>query len=225
MAKQPTGLPLCVSPETLRKAQRHLARRDPILKRLIAAVGPCTLQPNSDGFLVLVRSIVSQLISTKAAITSFNRLQDAVGNPVTPAGLAAAEASVLRGAGLSAAKTRALTELATRVHSGTLDLQRFPELSDEEVIGQLIPLPGIGRWTAEMFLIFSLGRLDVLPVGDLGLRAGVQAHWELPALPDPASLRQRAEVWRPYCSIATWYCWRSRGVVPQSEKANGKRRK
>jgi DNA-3-methyladenine glycosylase II len=224
MAKQPAATPSLSMPvEAFRKAQRHLARRDSILKQLIATVGPCTLQPNPDAFLVLVRSIIAQLISTKAAASIFARLQQSVGTEtVTPAALVAAGASALRSAGLSGAKTRALTDLATRIQDGTLNLQRLPEMSDEEVIAQLVPVYGIGTWTAQMFLIFCLGRLDVLPVEDLGLRAGVQDQYGLPALPDKASLRERAEPWRPYRSIATWYFWRSRGFVPQSNgKVNG----
>jgi DNA-3-methyladenine glycosylase II len=98
-----------------------------------------------------------------------------------------------------------------------LPLERLPDMSDEEVIASLVSVRGIGRWTAEMFLIFSLGRLDVLPVDDLGLRAGVREVYELTELPGRAELRERGEVWRPYRSIATWYFWRSRGGVPQSK--------
>jgi 3-methyladenine DNA glycosylase/8-oxoguanine DNA glycosylase len=124
---------------------------------------------------------------------------------------------MLRGAGLSRAKVLALKDLAERAVSGELPLDRLPEMSDEEVIECLVEVRGIGRWTAEMFLIFSLGRLDVLPVDDFGLRAGVRDVYQLPDLPSRAALRERAEPWRPYRSIATWYFWRSRGGVPQSK--------
>jgi 3-methyladenine DNA glycosylase/8-oxoguanine DNA glycosylase len=123
----------------------------------------------------------------------------------------------LRAAGLSANKVRSLRDLAEKVHTKAVPLARLHEMEDEEVIAHLLPVRGIGRWTAEMFLIFSLGRLDVLPVDDFGLRAGVRDVYTLGELPDKASLIERAEAWRPYRSIATWYFWRSRGVVPQSK--------
>jgi 3-methyladenine DNA glycosylase/8-oxoguanine DNA glycosylase len=122
----------------------------------------------------------------------------------------------LRGAGLSAGKVRALRDLATKVHRGEVPLSEFPKLPDEEVIARLLPVHGIGRWTAEMFLIFSLGRMDVLPMADYGLRAGIRRAYALEDLPDMAQLLELAERWRPYRSVATWYIWRSLGFVPQS---------
>jgi DNA-3-methyladenine glycosylase II len=216
----PSSHPAPLSPDlraVYSRAQRHLARRDPVLKRVIAAVGPCTLRPTRDGFLTLTRSIVSQMISTKAALSIFARIEAALGGAgVTPAAVRALEEDVLRKAGLSAAKARAILELAEKAHDERLPLAQFGEMSDEEVLAQLLPLRGIGRWTAEMFLIFSLGRLDVLPVGDLGLRAGVQREYELEEMPKAGQLRERATAWQPYRSIATWYFWRSRGPVPSS---------
>jgi DNA-3-methyladenine glycosylase II len=200
------------------EAQRHLARRDPVLKRLIRRVGPCTLRPDTDRFLILVRAIISQMISTKAALSVFGRVEALLGaGNVTPAAVAATEEDQLRGAGLSRHKARALRDLAGRVQNGDLTLDRLHELTEDEIVSQLLPVHGIGRWTAEMFLIFGLGRLNVLPVGDLGLRAGVQEHYELDALPGPEALRELARKWEPYRTVATWYMWRSRGEVPQSE--------
>jgi DNA-3-methyladenine glycosylase II len=199
------------------KARRHLARRDPTLKRLIAAVGPCTLRHEPDGFAALVRSIISQQISTKAAASIHARLLEALGKRgLRPAVLLALTDERMRGAGLSASKVRSLRDLAEKVHTGAVPLPALPELADEEVIEALLPVRGIGRWTAQMFLIFSLGRPDVLPVDDLGLRAGVQQIYELADLPDRETLAELAEPWRPYRSVATWYFWRSRGGVPQS---------
>jgi DNA-3-methyladenine glycosylase II len=202
-----------------RKAQRHLSARDPVLKQLIKTVGPCTLQPGgAEPFLVLVRSIVAQLISTKAAATIYARLESAAGpEGVGPEALLALGEESIRATGLSGAKARALLDLAGRAQSGELPLACLPELSDEEVVAHLVPVRGIGVWTAEMFLIFHLGRLDVLPVDDLGLRAGAQQQYGLPELPGKARLRELAEPWRPYRSVATWYLWRSRGAVPQSK--------
>jgi DNA-3-methyladenine glycosylase II len=199
------------------KAQRHLARRDPVLKRLIAAVGPCTLQINPDGFAALARSIVSQQISTKAARSILARLEESLlPRPLEAAAVLALPEPQLRSAGLSAAKTRYLRDLAEQVVAGAVPLDDLHAMEDEEVIARLLPVKGIGRWTAQMFLIFSLGRLDVLPVDDLGLRLGVQEQYALPEAPGKDELTQLAEPWQPYRSVATWYFWRSRGFVPQS---------
>jgi DNA-3-methyladenine glycosylase II len=198
-------------------ARRRLARRDAVLRRLIGLVGPCTLQHNPDGFHVLVRSIISQQISTKAALAIGGRLQEALGKAgITAAALLRASDETLRGAGLSAGKVRSLRDLAQKVHDGTVPLAEFPDMPDEDVIARLVPVHGIGRWTAEMFLIFCLGRLDVLPVADYGLRAGVKREYALEELPDRDYLVTLAEPWRPYRSVGTWYIWRSLGFVPQS---------
>jgi DNA-3-methyladenine glycosylase II len=201
-----------------RKARRHLSGCDPLLAQLIKTVGPCTLQPGGEAFPLLARAIISQMISTKAALAISARVVAALEpHGLIPAAVAEANEETLRGAGLSRSKALALKDLAQRAQSGELPLDRLAQMSDEEVIDCLVPVRGIGRWTAEMFLIFSLGRLDVLPVDDFGLRAGVRDVYQLPDLPSRADLRQRGEAWRPYRSIATWYFWRSRGGVPQSK--------
>ena len=198
------------------KAQRHLARRDRILRRVIKAVGPCTLTYRKDRFASLVRAIIAQQISTKAAAAIRGRLeQRLVVTGVTPEGVLALTPEALSAVGLSASKARSLQDLAEKVLSGAVPLSRLHRLPDEEVIASLIPVRGIGRWTAEMFLIFSLGRLDVLPVDDWGLRSGVKKHYELNEAPVRELLREMAEPWRPYRSIGTWYIWRSLGNVPQ----------
>ena len=201
------------------RARRHLGRRDPELKRLMAAVGPCRLRPDSgDPFALLVRSVISQMISTKAAAAIFAKVQAAARSGLTPSGVRALSETDLRSAGLSGAKVRSLRTLAERAVSGELPLDRLAQLTDEEIAEHLLPVPGIGTWTVEMFLIFGLGRLDVLPVGDFGLRAGVRDLYALSELPTRAELQQRAEPWRPYRTVATWYLWRTRGAVPQSGK-------
>jgi DNA-3-methyladenine glycosylase II len=197
----------------LLRAQRHLSRRDAVLKRLIALVGPCTLRPIEDRFAALARSIISQQISTKAAQSISTRLTQNL-NGLTPAAVVAANDEQLRQAGLSAGKQRALRDLARHVHAGQLRLDDIHTCSDDEVIARLLPIHGIGPWTAQMFLIFSLGRLDVLPTADLGLRAGVQRHYALEELPRPAKLAELTQAWRPYRSIGTWYIWKSLGPVP-----------
>jgi DNA-3-methyladenine glycosylase II len=201
------------------KACRHLRRRDPLLAQLMKHVGPCTLEPGAEPFPALVRAIIAQMISTKAAKAIAARVE-AVLSPhgFLPSAVVAASEETLRSAGLSRAKALALKDLAERANNGLLPLDSLSNLSDEEVIACLVPVRGIGRWTAEMFLIFSLGRFDVLPVDDFGLRAGVRDLYQLSELPSKADLRERGEPWRPYRSIATWYFWRSRGWVPQSKE-------
>lgn len=204
--------------EAALKARWHLMRRDPVIKEVIRAVGACTLVPNgADPFGLLVRSIVSQQISTSAARAIHGRLAAAVGDPVTPQGILQARDEILRGAGLSAGKVLSLRDLAHKVHTDEVPLGKLRRRTDEEVIEHLIPVRGIGRWTAQMFLIFCLGRLDVLPVDDLGLRVGAMRAYGLKEQPRRAELETLAEPWRPYRSIATWYFWRSLGNVPQSK--------
>jgi 3-methyladenine DNA glycosylase/8-oxoguanine DNA glycosylase len=181
-------------------------------------IGAFTLQPTGVSFVILVRAIVSQLISTKAAITIFSRLEATLGDgQVAPAAILKAKEETLRSVGLSGTKARALRDLAERVSSGALPLEHLADMTDDEVTARLSAVHGIGPWTTEMFLIFALGRPDVLPVDDFGLRAGVRDVYEMAELPDRKSLRALAEPWRPYRTVATWYFWRSRGGVPQSK--------
>jgi DNA-3-methyladenine glycosylase II len=201
---------------TLLKARRHLARRDSVLRPLIRAIGACTLRHNDDHFEILVRSIISQQISTKAALAIGNRLRQAVGR-FQPKRLLAASEEEMRGAGLSRTKLLSIRDLAEKCASGAVPLKKLAGLDDTTVVETLTQVRGIGPWTAEMFLIFSLGRLDVLPVGDYGLRAGVQKHYELNELPKKDELHALTESWKPYRSIGTWYIWRSLGGVPQSD--------
>lgn len=200
----------------LRKAQSHLARRDSILRPLIRTIGPCTLKINGDHFDILVRSIISQQISTKAASAISRRLLEAV-KRFQPRRLLAASDEALRGAGLSRGKQRSIRDLADKCQSGTVPLKKLAAMDNAEIVASLTQVHGIGPWTAEMFLIFSLGRLDVLPIGDYGLRAGMQKHYGLPELPKKDTLHELTESWKPYRTIGTWYIWRSLGGVPQSD--------
>lgn len=200
-----------------RKARMHLSRRDDVMKAIIKAYGPCTLKADEDHFGVLARAIIAQQISTKAAAAISERLRKTLGRRgLRPAALLDLSDDALRAAGLSANKQKSLRDLAAKCHSKEVPLQKLASMNDEDVIAALIPVRGIGRWTAEMFLMFSLGRLDVLPVGDYGLRAGVQRHYQLDDLATAAQLHELGETWRPFRSIATWYVWRSLGPVPQS---------
>jgi DNA-3-methyladenine glycosylase II len=205
-----------MTPEFAR-IRRHLARRDPVMRRVIKQVGPCTLRFEPDHFRVLVGSIVAQQISTVAARTIQGRLVALLNGRLTPRAVLKRSHDELRGVGLSRAKALAVRDLAEKCAAGDVPLRRLAGMSDEEVIEALVPVRGIGRWTAEMFLIFSLGRLDVLPVADLGLRAGVRREHALPELPDRDAVTRLTEPWRPFRSIGTWYMWRSiSDAVPQS---------
>jgi DNA-3-methyladenine glycosylase II len=200
----------------LERARRYLARRDPVLKQVIVSVGACSLLPAQNRFHALVRSIISQQISTRAAAAIATRLETTLARSgISPRALERLSVEKLRGVGLSAAKIQSLLDLAVRVRNGSVPLHNLDDLADEDVIEKLTPVRGIGRWTAEMFLIFSLGRLDVFPIADLGLRAGVRKHYGLDELPDKAYLFRLGESWRPYRSIGTWYIWRSLKAEPQ----------
>jgi DNA-3-methyladenine glycosylase II len=191
-----------------------------VLKRLIDDGGP--IDPASDRrgsrpdpYEALARAIVGQQLSTKAAASIWEKLQRVFGGKTpAPAELLAADESAVQGAGLSRAKVRFLRDLASRVEQGELDLERLPELADEDVVAALLEVHGIGRWTAEMFLIFHLGRPDVLSTGDLGIRRAVQAAYDLEELPAPAELERIAEPWRPHRTQACLYLWRSLAATP-----------
>jgi DNA-3-methyladenine glycosylase II len=215
---------LHLTPEELiahyRKATRHLGKRDPILKKMITAVGPCKLQPAPDHFVVLARAIIGQQISTKAASSIASRVLEAVGkSKLTPKAILALSDEQMRSAGLSVAKVRYLRDLATQVESRGLRLRALRRLEDEAVIAQLIQVKGIGRWTAEMFLMFSLGRPDVLPVDDLGIRSAIKRHYQLEELPKRDALIEMCECWRPYRSIGSWYMWRSLALPKEPDVA------
>jgi len=204
------------NPYTL--AHKHLSKNVPVFQPIIERVGPCTLQPNPDGFSVLVRSIISQQISTKAALSISGRLIKLCGRRgLKPKRLAEFTDDEMRACGLSRNKLLSLRSLTEHFLADKMLRGNLGDLTDEEIHDHLIPIRGIGTWTVHMFLIFSLGRLDVLPVADLGLRSAVQQVFEMDELPHPKVITELAEPWRPYRSIATWYLWRSKGAVPQSK--------
>ena len=192
-----------------------LRRADPVLKRLIDEHGPLDEEERRRGrplepYGALVRSIVGQQLSTKAARTIYERLIALFdGRTPSPAELLAADPEEVRSAGLSRPKVSYLRSLAEHVQSGELELAKLSELSDDEVSAQLTAVKGLGQWTADMFLIFHLRRPDVLPVGDLGIRRAVERAYDLPEMPDPAQLIEIGEPWRPHRSLASLYLWRS----------------
>lgn len=197
-------------------AEAHLRAADPILGAVIDAVGrdalgdPRAGRPD-DHYGALLRAIVGQQLSTKAARTIYGRLCDRYGGRTpTPAELLADDLDALRtAAGLSRAKASYLRSLAEHVVGGELELERFDEMPDAEIAAELIAVKGLGQWTVDMYLMFHLQRPDVLPVGDLGIRRAVERAYSLPGLPDPARLTAIAEPWRPHRTLACRYLWRS----------------
>ncbi len=192
-------------------ATRHLSRSDPVMRRIIKVVGPCGLRPGArgDNFTTLLRAIVGQQLSTRAAETIWNRVLalQANGKKVLPEDILSLPDAKLRGAGLSNAKVAYTKDLARKVVGHEISLKRFSHLDDEAIVSLLTSVNGIGRWTVEMFLIFKLGRPDVWPVGDLGIRNAVQRAYGLE--PTDHNLQVVAEAWRPWRSVASWYLWRT----------------
>jgi DNA-3-methyladenine glycosylase II len=192
-------------------AAAELAARDPVVARLVSAVGPPRLRrPYDSHFAALVRSVLYQQLAGKAAAAIHGRLIDSLDGQVTPEALLALPTESLRAAGLSANKAASIRDLAAKVLDGTvvLDPRGLAAEGDEEVIGRLTTVKGIGRWTAEMFLLFQLRRLDVWPTGDLGVRRGYGLAWGLP-MPSPQQLEPLGDPFRPFRSVAAWYCWRA----------------
>jgi DNA-3-methyladenine glycosylase II len=202
-------------------ARRVLARRDPIIRDLMRAHGPCGLQDaqHADPFVALVHAFISQQLSSKAAATIAGRFDALYPGVPTPAQVDATTDAQLRAIGLSSQKIGYIRDLCRRIREETLPLQSLEGLPDEDVITALTEVKGIGRWTAEMFLMFRLHRPDVLPVGDLGIIKAVQKHYRLRKQPTPERLTRIGESWRPYRSIACWYLWASLSNKPLSDKA------
>lgn len=190
----------------------YLRSADPILAAVIDMVGPYNFTPGTHSFRTLVDAIIAQQISVKAANAIMGRLETLLGE-TTPERILALDSAQLRTAGVSSQKARYLHDLAERTLIGTLDLTALPTLDDESVLRQLTAVKGIGRWTAEIYLLFALGRPDILPADDLGLRSAVSQFYALPTPPTSHELRQRGETWRPYRSCACWYLWRGRGML------------
>jgi DNA-3-methyladenine glycosylase II len=192
-------------------AARILADRDPVIARLVADAGPPRFRLSHEShFGALVRAIVYQQLAGAAAAAIHGRLTAALDGAVEPEGLLALSPEALRAVGLSANKVASLRDLATKVLDGTVILapRRLARVSDEEVIARLSTVRGIGTWTAEMFLIFQLRRLDVWPTGDLGVRRGYGLAWKVP-MPSARELEPLGEPFRPYRSVVAWYCWRA----------------
>ena len=206
-----------VTPPYWDEACRHLAKRDRVMKKLIPQFGEARLQSRGDAFTTLARSIVGQQISVKAAQSVWNRFAAAVGDPsarLAPAAVLALDTATLRGAGLSTRKAEYLSDLAKHFESGVVHVTQWQQMDDEAIIDELVAIRGIGRWTAEMFLIFHLMRPNVLPLDDLGLIKGISLGYFSGEPVSRAEAREVGDAWAPFRSVATWYIWRSLDPLP-----------
>jgi DNA-3-methyladenine glycosylase II len=193
----------------MKEAIHHLKRSDPILSEIIDRVGEYQIAFRDPDFETLVKSIVSQQLSGHVANVIFGRLAKSAGGKVTPENVLKLRPSRMRALGLSGQKTAYIRDLARHTRDGRVVFDDLTELSDAEVIERLTQVKGIGVWTVHMFLIFALRRTDVLPVGDLGIRNAMRKAYGMAELPQPAEMEELAARWRPYCSVASWYLWRS----------------
>jgi DNA-3-methyladenine glycosylase II len=184
-------------------------KQDPNLVKIIEHVGDYQIKKRNNHFAVLVESIISQQLASAAAEAIFGRFKKFYPKFPTVRQILDTKDAKLRSAGLSSMKVEYLKDLAQKIEDGKLKMRKLSKMNDDEIIEHLTQVKGIGRWTAEMFLIFSLGRLDVLPTGDLGLRKGVQMAFSLPELPKPKEVEKIGMRWKPYRSVATWYLWKS----------------
>lgn len=210
---------LAVTPAYWDDACRHLSRRDRVMKKLIPRFGEARLESRGDAFTTLARSIVGQQISVKAAQSVWNKFSALVEGPAThlaPQAVNALDPQTMRAAGLSARKTEYLLDLARHFVDGTVHVADWQQMDDEAIIAELVAIRGIGRWTAEMFLIFHLMRPNVLPLDDLGLLKGISLNYFSGEPVSRAEAREVGEAWAPYRSVATWYIWRSLDPLPVS---------
>ena len=193
----------------MKEAIQHLKQSDPVLSGIIDRVGDYGIQFRDPDFETLVKSIVYQQLSGRVASVIFGRVVKAAGGKLTPQSILKLRPGRMRALGLSGQKTAYIRDLARHTRDGKVDFAKLLELSDEAVIERLTEVKGIGVWTAHMFLIFALRRTDVLPLGDLGIRAAIRKAYGFAELPEPAEMETLAARWRPYCTVASWYLWRS----------------
>ena len=202
-----------MKPEYWDRAKRALARRDPVMKAIMRDYPRIHLVSRGDPFLTLARAIVGQQISTKAAQSVWNKFLLLVPE-VLPEKVLKVTSRQLRACGLSERKAEYISDLARRFADGAVHLHRWPGMSDEEIIADLVQVRGIGRWTAEMLLMFSLLRPDVFPLDDLGLQKGIRLNYFNGRKVSLARMRKLGETWRPWRTVATWYLWRALDPVP-----------
>ncbi len=203
--------------EVMQKAADHLARNDPVLALVIERAGLCTIRPRKDYYQKVVESIIGQQLSVKAASTIRGRFIDLFdGTFPSPDQILVTDHGDLRAVGLSNAKANYVKDLAQHVVDGRLEFEKFDNLSNEEITAELTAVKGVGEWTAHMFLMFAMVRLNILPTGDLGIRSGMQQLYGLSNLPTPDEMRDIAikNNWHPYESIASWYIWHAKDNAP-----------
>ena len=213
MGRSPAG----VTPDYWDEACKHLAKRDRVMKKLIPQFGEARLQSRGDAFTTLARSIVGQQISVSAAQAVWGRFAEAVGGPsnrIAPSAVLGVDVPTMRAAGLSARKADYLLDLAQHFESGAVHVRQWQQMDDEAIIEELVAIRGIGRWTAEMFLIFHLMRPNVLPLDDLGLLKGISINYFSGEPVSRAEARELGDAWAPFRSVATWYIWRSLDPLP-----------
>ncbi len=197
------------------EACKHLMKKDRVMQRLIPQFGEASLQSRGDAFVTLARSIVGQQVSVKAAQTVWDRFAK-LPRKITPANVLKVKVDDMRAAGLSARKVEYIVDLALNFDNGALHVKKWAEMTDEAIIDELVAIRGIGRWTAEMFLMFHLMRPNVLPLDDVGLINGISRNYFSGEAVSRNEAREVAAPWAPYCSVATWYIWRSLDPAPVS---------
>jgi len=202
-----------VTPVYWAEACAHLARKDRVMKKLIPQFGDAILESRGDAFVTLARSIVGQQISVKAAQSVWDRFAG-LSRKLTPGGVLKLKVDDMRAAGLSARKVEYLVDLALHFDSGAVHVKGWQDMDDEAIIAELVAIRGIGRWTAEMFLIFHLMRPNVLPLDDVGLINGISRNYFSGEPVSRSDAREVAQAWAPYCTVATWYIWRSLDPLP-----------
>ena len=213
MATTKSIAPKAYTPDYWDEACKHLMKKDRVMKRLIPQHGDACLQTRGDAFTTLARSIVGQQISIKAAQSVWERFIK-LPKKMTPANVLKLKVDDMRAAGLSARKVEYLVDLALHFDNGQLQVTAWSEMDDEAIIAELVDIRGIGRWTAEMFLIFHLMRPNVLPLDDVGLINGISRNYFSGESVSRSDAREVAAAWAPFCSVATWYIWRSLDPVP-----------
>ena len=202
-----------VTPSYWAEACAHLSRKDRVMKKIIPRFGDAILESRGDAFITLARSIVGQQISVKAAQSVWDRFS-VLTRKLTPAGVLKLKVDDMRSAGLSARKVEYLVDLALHFDSGAVHVKDWQGMDDEAIIAELVAIRGIGRWTAEMFLIFHLMRPNVLPLDDVGLINGISLNYFSGEPVSRSDAREVAQAWSPYCTVATWYIWRSLDPLP-----------
>ncbi len=209
-------MPKVAVPEYWDEACRHLAKRDRVMRKLIPSYGDARLQSRGDAFSTLARSIVGQQISVRAAQSVWERFAGLApgGRGMQPASVLAFDTASMRNVGLSARKVEYLKDLARHFDAGTVHVRQWQQMDDEEIIEELVAIRGIGRWTAEMFLIFHLMRPNVMPLDDIGLLKGISVNYFSGEPVSRAEAREVGDAWAPFRSVATWYIWRSLDPLP-----------